>query len=367
MYSCESAIYFILNTDTIKENCNFKFYYNRTNISPTVLDVGNEIILAHWPNNKHIICNINNDTPVRIPSHPCVLINRSVLCNCGIEADNHYLLESLAAYDNTDSELTIVYSHTAFTNCLDMFPNLTESLEFPIIKNRTTCRQTQPFSLNISKFDKTLLTASTGLKQFISSYTNQKKIFDLQEGHDDNMKINTNKNFFFENYFMDIFMIISAVISLLATTLTVYLLCKHKKLKVLIASLVLHHIKEVGTEMQQTNSECRTLAYTGIILTVLSLILVTFLHYRKSKFCEGHRFSNAVNIMIFISDVENYIPVKLCKTAGSIHLFKISGMLKTENIKLSRNYLWDTLEIDWKKVTMTFQWQQNLFAKSCCN
>ena len=58
--------------------------------------------------------------------------------------------------------------------------------------------------------------------------------------------------------------------------------------------------------------------------------------------------------MIFISDVQNYIPVKLCKTTGSIHLFKISGMLKAENIKLNKNYLWDTLEIDWKEVTVTF-------------
>ena len=41
-YSCESAIYFNLNTHNIKENCNFKFYYNKTDISPTVLDGGNE-------------------------------------------------------------------------------------------------------------------------------------------------------------------------------------------------------------------------------------------------------------------------------------------------------------------------------------
>ena len=48
-------------------------------------------------------------------------------------------------------------------------------------------------------------------------------------------------------------MIISAINSLLATVLTVYLLCKHKKLQMLIASLVLHHIKEVGTVTQKKN------------------------------------------------------------------------------------------------------------------
>ena len=125
------------------------------------------------------------------------------------------------------------------------------------------------------------------------------------------MELNTNKNIFSENYIMDIFMFISAIISLLATTVTAYLLCKHKKLQMLIASLVLHQVKEVGTVTQkEINSECRTLAYIGIILTMIGLAMVAILHYRKSKFCRGCMFSNTVKIMIFISDVQNYIPIK---------------------------------------------------------
>ena len=58
--------------------------------------------------------------------------------------------------------------------------------------------------------------------------------------------------------------------------------------------------------------------------------------------------------MLFIADVQNYMPIKLCKTASSIHLFKIKGALKSGDVKLTRNYLWDTLEIDWNKVTVTF-------------
>ena len=80
-YSCESAICFHLDTNIIKENCNFRFYCSKTDITPTVLDGGNEIFLANWPNDKHIICTINNDIPVKIPSHPYVLVNRRVLCN----------------------------------------------------------------------------------------------------------------------------------------------------------------------------------------------------------------------------------------------------------------------------------------------
>ena len=110
--------------------------------------------------------------------------------------------------------------NTVLVNYLDKLPNLTKSPEFPVIRNRTTCEQTLAISLNISKFDPTLLTASSDLKEFINSYTKQKDIFDLQERHH-NMQLNTNKNFISENYIMDIFLLITMIISLLATILTV--------------------------------------------------------------------------------------------------------------------------------------------------
>ena len=169
----------------IKENCRFNFYYNKTDITPTVLDGWNEIILSNWPNDKHIICNINNDIPIKIPSHPYVLVNRSVLCNCGIEEKNHFLLESVATCQDINSKLVMYFTvNAAFINYLDKFPNLTESLEFPIIKNKTTFEQVLHISLNISKFYPTLLTASSDLKEFIHWYTNDKGIFDLQERYD---------------------------------------------------------------------------------------------------------------------------------------------------------------------------------------
>ena len=140
--------------------------------------------------------------------------------------------------------------NTAFINYLDQFSNLTESLEFPIVKSKTTFKQTLPISLNVSKFGFTLLTASSDLKDFIHQYTHDKEIFDLQERHD-NMALITNKNFFSDNYVIYVFLFIVAIISLLATTLTIYLLCKHSKLRTLMASLVWHQVKEVGAMTQK--------------------------------------------------------------------------------------------------------------------
>ena len=104
----------------------------------------------------------------------------------------------MAACQDTNSKLTVYFTvNMAFVNYLDKFPNLTEPLEFPIIRKITTFDQTLPISLNSSKFDPTLLTASSNLREFINSYTNNKETFYLQERHE--VKLNTNKNFFSEN------------------------------------------------------------------------------------------------------------------------------------------------------------------------
>ena len=187
-YSCESAIYFNLTKNIIKNNCNFNFYFNKTDINLTVLDGGDEIVLANWPNDKHIIFNVNNDTPY-------VLVNRSVLCNCSIEADNHYLLESIAACDSRDSKLVMYFTiNMAFVNYLDMFPNLTDS--FQIIKDRTMYEQPLPINLSIPDFDRSLLHAPTNLKSLVHEYTKNKEIFDLEEWYVSRTLNYSSKNFF---------------------------------------------------------------------------------------------------------------------------------------------------------------------------
>ena len=76
------------------------------------------------------------------------------------------------------------------------------------------------------------------------------------------------------------------------------------------------------------------------------------LNTRKLNLFRGHLFSSS-KIMLFLSDAQSYVPVKLCRTAGSIYLFKITGKLTPEQIKLKRNICWDVIELDWKDVNMT--------------
>ena len=54
-----------------------------------------------------------------------------------------------------------------------------------------------------------------------------------------------------------------------------------------------------------------------------------------------------------MSNIKSYVPIKLCKTLGSIHLFKLTGSINRENVTLHRNSIWNIMEIDWQTVTVT--------------
>ena len=143
-YNCASAIYFNLGLEIIKENCEFEFHCNKTDVKPTVLDGGYQIILTNWPSCKKIICLHNNNIPIGISSHPYVLMNRSILCNCDVEAEISFLLELLAVCENseakTDLEMYFIV-HLAFVNYFD---EAIEELGIPVMKNWTTQEQCLP-------------------------------------------------------------------------------------------------------------------------------------------------------------------------------------------------------------------------------
>ena len=184
IHCCKNAIYFDLDTEVIKGYCDFVFYFIRSDITMTVLDGSNEIILANGPHDKHIIYTINNDIPIEIPSQPYVLVNRSILCNCGIEEENNFSLESLAECYDTNTKLIMYLTvNNAFTNYMNEF-NLTEELEVPIFMNKSTSEITLPVFLNMSTFNETSLSVPLTLKEYVTQYKCEKGIFDLKERHD---------------------------------------------------------------------------------------------------------------------------------------------------------------------------------------
>ena len=120
---------------------------------PSVLDGGHQIVLGNWPSYKRIICTHNNNIPVNIPSHPYILLERNVVCNCDIEAKSNFLLEPLAAYGEQENEsegpdLEMYFTvNLAFANYLDQ---LVDTIDVPIERNWT--HQMYVLSISIEPF-----------------------------------------------------------------------------------------------------------------------------------------------------------------------------------------------------------------------
>ena len=133
------------------------------------------------------------------------MVNRSVLCNCGIEAENNFLLESLDACHGSNSKLTLYFLvNKTFVNY--QFDNLTDTLEAPILMDKTTFEQTLPIALNASRFNSDLLTTPQVLKDFVHQYCKKIEIFYLKERHINKNSELPNKNSLFNNFTTDVFL-----------------------------------------------------------------------------------------------------------------------------------------------------------------
>ena len=163
-------MYFNLNHE-IKQNCNFGYHFNKTDITPLVLDGGQQIILANWPSYKRMICTYKNKIPVNNPSHLYVFLDRNILCNCDIVAENNFLLESLAACRENNIQKLEMFC-TVNLAFLDHLEDLTEVLDTPIDRNWMHEKQIFPISPESFQNNSSLLQAPKHLKITLNNSRN---------------------------------------------------------------------------------------------------------------------------------------------------------------------------------------------------
>ena len=127
------------------------------------------------------------------------------------------------------------------------------------------------------------------------------------------------------------------------------------KLKALVTNIVMQRIKTVeAADMSNMLCTCKMQWYIMGMLPIITLGMLYLVtnKIRKSSFFKGCLFSNNTKILLFISNTHSCVPIKLCRVAGSIHLFRIRGRLNLESVKLKKNWIWDVLEIDWLNVNI---------------
>ena len=238
-HSCTSALYFQLDRQTIKENCTFDYYHNKTDVKPSILDGGYEIVLANWPSFKRIVCSTHNNIPIEIPSHPYVLLNRMVLCNCIIEAESNFLLESIAACDPERDDVDLEMYFVANTVFLNYFDELISTLDIPFFHNITRQEHVLPISLESDDFDEQLLSAPKTLRELVEKYKQKKISFDKQhETLDDEKEDDTViETFIFQHLAFNILIFVMAIILVIVMFIVIKLIFKGEKMQALVTNL----------------------------------------------------------------------------------------------------------------------------------
>ena len=232
-----------------------------------------------------------------------------------------------------------------------------ENLEKQISLNWTTQEQILPISLETFKISPNLINAPKTLQDLSIRYKNKKNTFDKEEHNLDTPEENDSKfQSFLNSFIADVLIFTAALITLINALIVIYVLYRQSKLKALVTNIAMQRIKAVeAADMNSMLCTCKTQWYIMgmlIIITLGMLYLVTN-KIRKTSFCKGCLFSNNTKILLFLSNAHSYVPIKLCRVAGSIHLFRIKGRLKPDNVKLKKNCIWDVLEIDWSDVRIT--------------
>ena len=282
------------------------------------------------------MCLYDKNIPINIPSHPYVLLNESILCNCDVETESNFLLESLTACQNSVKDLVMYFTvNLAFVNYFD---NLVESLDVPISKNLTTQEQIFTYAWKALKLSPVHWMHQNAERFCTAVQTKEANPWTPSRAYRwGKNKLNPRFSSFLNSFMVDVFLFMTTLITIIIILVVIYVVGGHSKVKALVTNIVLQHLKWVeATDLrfQDVYCACKIQWYVIalLLLIFLGIVFIITNKFRKSNLFQEHLFSNITKEMLFISDTHSYVPLILCKIAGNIHLFRLGGRLTPECI-----------------------------------
>ena len=122
----------------------------------------------------------------------------------------------------------------------------------------------------------------------------------------------------FDHLAFNVFIFVRAVISVIVMFIVIKLIFKGEKMQALGANLaMIRGIKAVNEKLNTNDKEYWIIIIWLLFILLCVLFLIIEKLYRMPMF-RKYRYSNTIKIMIFLSDIKSYVPIKLCKTSGSI-------------------------------------------------
>ena len=116
----------------------------------------------------------------------------------------------------------------------------------------------------------------------------------------------------------------------------VYLACKHKKLKTLVAALTLQRIPSIqalsafkipGNKEAKFIWQDPWVSITITIITVVTIIVYLYKACRKMTFFRGYLLDSACTVYMFLSHDCHHVSIKLRGASGPFYTFALTGQL----------------------------------------
>ena len=364
-HTCESALFYERDRETVNTVCNFEFSLNKT-VIPSVLDGGDSIVLANLSPQKNLNCikQIQN----KLPDSSYMLTNRSLLCHCSIQNGLSFIPQDIGSCDNETLPNTFYYTiNLAFMNVYAMMRQLGNdtSSSFPQANLTTKVGKykPQPFPIDLNK---------SSVQERIDSlqYWNMKQKHVLKVKAPPALNV-SNMTSLMEDYFTDVtYMTVAqgrvSVLFLILTILAlilylIWLTVKVHRLRTLTATLAYQAIplcKAQDLDDQTTPVVCHNvwLSVLFATITVIGIALWLYKNLRKNSFLKGYKFKRTLDLYLIICDNLRYVPIKIRSISGhfyKLHVNNFDEIAETQ-LKLVTHLLWDTLTIDWKEIQLKY-------------
>ena len=371
-HSCESALFYNLDSALVKQNCKFIYYYNTT-VIPSVLDGGSEIILANMLNEKTLICAYDQDLAKPLPSSPYVLVDRRILCHCHIQSALTYVLKNIGSCNSTDKPVLYYTVNVAFLNYFSSFlTNKTEIPSTPVLSETILpfamedysqdpdfdiyCQDTSQFPEYLDQVAHVHYQKQTYLanaKEFPNAGRAGMEISEVSETP--HLPSGNSFAFMFTVAF-HVYVFVGTAISMIMLLPQVYMLLKQKKLRGLVAAITMFKqatkASATPTSLPSTEVICQDpwVSFVLTCITILGIVAYVIKHGRHLSLIYGHKFTNICKIYVLVSSQTHYVKLKIAEICGNPNLLTFNKELEIDKVTMQKGCMWDNIHILWEDV-----------------
>ena len=175
------------------------------------------------------MCSHNNNIPISVPSHPYVLMNRRILCNCDVEAESNFLLESIATCKGSERKTDLEMHFTINLAFMNYSDDIIEELGIPVLRNWTIQEQILPLLIETFEISPNLLNAPKNLRDLAIQYQTKRNILDKKEQKLEKTKETSKFKSILYSFLVDILLFTAALVTMIITLVIIYIMYGQSK------------------------------------------------------------------------------------------------------------------------------------------